>query len=342
MKSINATGRNLVELINEFLEAWKTFEASKAKNGWQVIPVSGFSNCSLMAGMAFPGHREGAIFNFEVTTLPRPELLPSGRGFSVEHVEVEGNKWIALAKSEDGSPDLYVAMLENLFRLLEDMVEIKGDVLLHSFLGRVSAWQEFMKKGRRNLTIESQTGLFGELSFLKDLLDLGLKEEAIKTWDGPLDGLQDFHIGFGAIEVKSTVSQDGFIAKIGSLDQLSDSTYKPLYLVGKKLAISPAGVSLPMLILEIRTGLAGDLSLLSNFESRLLRSGYLDMHSGAYDRLLVVEKSLMYEVDQDFPRLTPQLLNPLIKSARYEIDISSLPAKALDLKEMLNKVGVSI
>lgn len=331
-----------MKLINEFVDAWKTFEASKAQNDWQVIPVSSFMNCVLMAGMAFPGPREAAIFNFEVTTLPRAELLPSGKGFSVEYVEVEGKRWIALAKSEDGSPDLYVAMLENIFSLLEDAGATKGDVLLHSFLDRVSAWQDFMKKGRQSLTIESQTGLFGELSFLKDLLDLGLKEEAIKTWDGPLDGLQDFHIGFGAIEVKSTVSQDGFIAKIGSLDQLSDSTYKPLYLVGKKLGISPAGVSLPMIIDEIRTKLGGDLSLLSNFESRLLRSGYLDMHSGAYDRLLVIQKSLMYEVDQDFPRLTPQLLNPLIKSARYEIDISSLPAKALDLKEILNKVGVSI
>ena len=331
-----------MKLINEFTDAWKTFEASKAENGWQVIAVSGFSNCRLMAGMAFPGPREAAIFNFEGATLPRAELMPSGKGFSVEPVEIEGNKWIALAKSEDGKADLYIAMLENLFILFEDMGDIKGDGLLHSFLDRVSAWQEFMKKGRQSLTIESQTGLFGELSFLKDLLDLGLKDEAIKTWDGPLNGLQDFHIGFGAVEVKSTVSQDGFIAKIGSLDQLSDATYKPLYLVGKKLALSPSGMSLPALINEIRKALGDDQGLLQNFQDRLLRSGYLDAHSGAYDRLLRVEKSLVYEVDEYFPRLTPQLVNPLVKSARYEIDISSLPTKALDLKEILNKLGVSI
>lgn len=331
-----------MRLINEFTEAWKTFEASSAENGWQVIAVSGLPNCRMMSGVAFPGPREAAIFNFEGAILPRVELMPVGKGFSVEPVEIEGNKWIALAKSEDGNTDLYIAMLENIFRFLVDMGDIKGDSLLHSFLDRVSAWQDFMKKGRQNLTIESQTGLFGELSLIKDLLGLGLKEEAIKTWDGPLNGLQDFHIGFGAIEVKSTISQDGFIAKIGSLDQLSDSTYKPLYLVGKKLAISPNGISLPMLVDEIRNALAGDSSLLSNFESRLLRSGYLDMHSGAYDRLLVVERSLMYEVDEGFPRLTPQLVNPLVKSARYEIDISSLPVKALDLIEILNKLGVSI
>ena len=331
-----------MKLINEFSEAWKTFEASNAENGWQVIPVTSFSNCRLMAGIAFPGIREAAIFNFEAAILPRAELLPSGKGFSVEHVEIEGKKWLALAKSEDGNFELYVAMLENLFRLLEELGAVKGDILLHSFLERVSAWQDFMKRGRHHLTIESQTGLFGELSLLKDLIELGFKEEAIKTWDGPLNGLQDFHIGFGAIEVKSTISKDGFIAKIGSLDQLSDSTYKPLYLVGKKLALSPTGITLSMLIHEIRIALGGDLSLLSNFEGRLLRSGYLDMHSVAYDRLLVVEKSLMYEIDEGFPRLTPQMVNPLVKSAKYEIEISSLPAKALDLIEILNKLGVSI
>ncbi|WP_159077447.1 PD-(D/E)XK motif protein [Polynucleobacter rarus] len=331
-----------MKLINEFLGAWKTFEASTTENGWQVIPVTSFLNCRLLAGMAFPRLSEAAIFNFEIATLPRAELLPSGKGFSVEPVDIEGKRWLALTRSQDGKLDLYVAMLENLFELIEELSTVKGDILLHSFLDRVSAWQDFMKKGRQNLTIESQTGLFGELSFLKDLLGLGLKEGAIKTWDGPLNGLQDFHIGFGAIEVKSTISQDGFIAKIGSLDQLSDSTYKPLYLVGKRLALSPNGTTLPMLIDEIRIALAGDLSLLSNFESRLLRSGYLDTHSGAYDRFLVVEKSLMYEVDEDFPRLTPQLVNPLVKSARYEIDISSLPAKSLDIMEILNKLGVSI
>jgi hypothetical protein len=331
-----------VKLIDEFLESWKTFKSAKAENGWQVISVSGFPNCDLMAGLAMPMSREAAFFNFLDANIPRAELLPNGLGFAIEPIEMEGRIWLALTRKEQGISELYIAMLENLFDLLNGMSLSSGDALLNSFLERVAAWQDFMRQGRQILSIESQTGLFGELSFLKDLIDLGLKEEAIKTWDGPLDGLQDFHIGFGAIEVKSTVSQDGFIAKIGSLDQLSDSTYKPLYLVGKKLRISPAGLSLPMMIDEIRTELGGNLSLLSNFESRLLRSGYLDMHSGAYDRLLVVEKSLMYEVDQDFPRLTPQLLSPLIKSARYEIDISSMPAKALDLKEILNKVGVSI
>lgn len=331
-----------MELIKEFSEAWKTFQSSNAENGWQIIPVSSFPNCGLMAGMSFPECGQAAIFNFKATRLPRSEHLPRGKGFSVEYVESDGSRWIALVKTEQGSSELYTSMLENLFRFLEDMGDASGDVLLRSFLDRVSAWQDFMKKGKQTLTVESQTGLFGELFLLKNLVDLGLRDDAVRTWDGPLDGLQDFHIGYGAIEVKSTISQDGFIAKIGSLEQLSDSTYKPLYLVGQKLELSPLGLSLPMLVNELRLSLDGDGELLSNFESRLLRAGYIDSHSDAYDRLLVVGKSLMYEVDNSFPRLTPQLVNPLVKSARYEIDISSLPSKPLDLKQILNKLGVSI
>lgn len=331
-----------MKLINEFKDAWNTFEASNSENGWQVISVSTLPNCRLLAGMAFPGSRVAAIFNFERTTLPRAEYLPRGKGFSVDPVEIEGHSWIALTKVEGANYDLFVAMLENLFKMIGDLGNVSGDILLHSFIDRVSAWQDFMRRDHQNLSIESQTGLYGELSFLKDLLELGLKSEAIKTWDGPLNGLQDFHIGFGAIEVKSTVSMDGFIAKISSLDQLSDNTYKPLYLVGKKLSISANGVSLPMLIEEIRSFIKNDQTLLSEFEARLVRSGYLDVHSAVYDRLLVVEESLMYEVNEDFPRLTPQLVNPLVKSAKYEIDISSLPSRALDLKEILNKVGVIV
>ena len=331
-----------MKLIDEFIEAWKTFKGAKAENGWQVIPVSGFPNCNLMAGLAMPTSREAAFFSFLDANIPRAELLPNGMGFAIEPIEMDDRIWLALTRNEQGMADLYVAMLENLFDLLNGMSSSSGDALLHAFLERVAAWQDFMKKGSSLLTIESQTGLYGELSLLKDILDLGLVAEAVRTWDGPLNGMQDFHVGFGAIEVKSTVSTTGFIAKIGSLDQLSDSTFKPIFLIGKRLSISDDGVSLSMLIDSIRSQLRNNPSSANDFEARLIRSGYLDIHAKAYDRLLKVQDSLMYEVDDDFPRLTPQLVNSFIKSARYEIEISSLPSKALDLKEILNKVGVSV
>jgi hypothetical protein len=329
-----------VRLIDEFKRAWRTFGGVKQVVGWQVIPVTSFKNVGLMAGLAALGLREAAFFNFSGATLPRPELLPSGKGFSLEYIEMEGRHWIVLTRSQEGIADLYISMLENLFKLLDELHGNSGNTLIQIFLDRVSAWQDFMSAGQKHLGIESQTGLYGELLFLKSLLDIGLKDEAVKNWDGPLRGLQDFHIGFGAVEVKSTVSQDGFIAKIGSLEQLSDSTFSPIFLVGQKLSINSGGISLPILIESIREELKDEPALKNNFDTRLMRSGYLDTHSSIYDRELHLMDSLMFEVDSSFPKLTPESVSPHIRSARYEVDISTIASKKLDLKEILNRLGV--
>jgi len=330
-----------VRLIDEFKKAWSTFGGVKRDVGWQVIPVTSFKNVALMAGLAMPGPREAAFFNFSGATLPRPELLPSGKGFSLESIEMEGCNWIVLTRSQEGIKDLYISMLENLFKLLDELDGNSGNTLIQIFLDRVAAWQDFMSTGQKHLGIESQTGLYGELLFLKSLLDIGLKDEAVKNWDGPLRGLQDFHIGFGAVEVKSTVSQDGFIAKIGSLEQLSDSTFSPIFLVGQKLSTSTGGTPLPILIESIREGLKDEPALRNNFDTRLMRSGYLDAHSSIYDRPLHLIDSLMFEVDSSFPKLTPESVSPHIRSARYEVDISTITSKKFDLKEILNRLGVS-
>ena len=329
-----------MRLIDEFKSAWTTFGGVKQDVGWQVIPVTSFKNVALMAGLASPSSREAAFFNFIGATLPRPESLPSGKGFSLESIEMEGCSWIVLTRSQEGIKDLYISMLENLFKLLGELDGNSGNSLIQIFLERVSAWQYFMSAGQKHLGIESQTGLYGELLFLKSLLDIGLKDEAVKNWDGPLRGLQDFHIGFGAVEVKSTVSQEGFIAKIGSLEQLSDSVYSPIFLVGQKLSTSSGGISLPMLIDSIREGLKDEPALKNNFDTRLMRSGYLDAHSSIYDRPLHLIDSLMFEVDSSFPKLTSESVSPHIRSARYEVDISTITSKKFDLKEILNRLGV--
>lgn len=331
-----------MELIEELKNTWRTFRGGANNNGWQLIPVTSFKNCYLMAGMELPGSKEGVLFNFLGANIPRVELLPNGKGFNLRPILIDGKSWISLTKTEEGIAELFISMLENIFKLLQETDYKNGDTLLHLFLDRVAAWQDFMSKGLKPLSIESQTGLYGELTLLKNLLDLGLKEEAVKTWDGPLNGLQDFHIGFGAIEVKSTISQDGFIAKIGSLDQLSDSVYKPIYLVGQKLAISPNGKTLPALVHEIQEQLVYDLILKNSFDSRLMRYGYIEEHSSAYDRNLILIDSLMFEVNGDFPKLTPELVNPVIRSAKYEIEISGIPSMQLNLSHILKSFGVNI
>ena len=62
----------------------------------------------------------------------------------------------------------------------------------------------------------------------------------LDAWQGPLNGLQDFFIGTGAIEVKATIAPQGFPAKISSLDQLDETQRQPLFLAGVRLALGLA------------------------------------------------------------------------------------------------------
>ena len=78
--------------------------------------------------------------------------------------------------------------------------------------------------GTAYLSQEAEVGLFGEMVVLKALLEAGVPVEVVlNAWQGPLDGLHDFLIGSGAIEVKTTLSTNGFPATVNSLEQLDES-----------------------------------------------------------------------------------------------------------------------
>lgn len=79
--------------------------------------------------------------------------------------------------------------------------------LLRVLTGRVGAWQEFMRKGTQVLSPEAEIGLIGELMLLRAIIDAGsFLGSRRRSWVGPLDGIQDFELGTGALEVKATLS----------------------------------------------------------------------------------------------------------------------------------------
>jgi hypothetical protein len=71
---------------------------------------------------------------------------------------------------------------------------------------------------------------------LRAIINAGVPSAlAIESWVGPLDAIQASALGTGALEVKATLSAVGFPAKIGSLEQLDDSTRQPLFVAGVRL-----------------------------------------------------------------------------------------------------------
>jgi hypothetical protein len=212
--------------------------------------------------------------------------------------------------------------------------------LLRVFLGRVRAWQEFMRKGAQALSPEAEIGLIGELSILSALIIAGLPAHvAAEGWVGPLDGIQDFEIGTGALEVKATISNVGFPARIGSLEQLDNSTRQPLYIVGARLRQTTLGKNLPDFIDATRSLISDDNQAQQLFSDRLISAGYFDAHADRYPRRFELAGMRVLEIVEGFPRMTHGTVPSGITRAVYDIDLDKVHGENIELAKALNKLG---
>jgi hypothetical protein len=328
--------------------AWRALAGEGITEGWRTIPIEPTGAHRLLAGRHFPGNEEAILVGFNSVHLPPDGQLPQGQGFRVERVrhKISGDAhaWIALSRQSVGSLDMFARMAEDVVGMLEVYGHVDDQTLFQLFLGRIKAWQEFMHQARAEvLGPEAETGLAGELCFLKSLLETGLSAaRALDGWQGPLDGLHDFLLGLGAIEVKSTVATHGFPATIGSLEQLDASLVSPLFLAGVRLVSNDGGMTLQEIIDDILHGLGDSPDAQGKFESLVLRAGFLRAFSDRYRRRFSLVDTRIVLIDEDFPALTQNNVNPAIRKARYEMDIDLVTAPHIGVGQALEELGVLI
>jgi hypothetical protein len=329
--------------INEELAgAWRALAGgAQAGDGVRSIAVSGLDRSRLQAARRFPGNREALLVGFESVALPPAATLPAATGFRVERIApgLPGD-WLALVREEEGGIELFSRMATDVVATLAASAAASHQRQMQLFLGRVRAWQQFMSRKRGALDPEAELGLAGELVCLARLIEAGLDAHAaVEGWCGPLDGLQDFEIGSGAVEVKSTLSQEGFPATIMSLEQLDDSTRQPLFILGCRFAIAEEGTTLCERVHELRLVLESDPAAAARFENALLHAGYVDAHAEHYTRRLVVPELRFVRVDETFPRLVAGNVPAAIRRARYELDLDATGAPAFIIDEVLKQTG---
>lgn len=328
---------------NEFELAWGSLDAAENANGWRTIAVTPAGPCRLAAGRHFPGREEALLVGFSNVTVPVAEKLPDGGGFNVERVDPfgDGQTWLALSRKASGNAELFLTMVCDVAGSLDEETAPAGSLQVRHFLGRVRAWQEFMRKGMQSLSVEAEIGLVGELAVLSAVLALGLTPTTcVKAWVGPLDAAQDFELGTGAIEVKATVSATGFPAKIGSLEQLDDSIRQPLFLAGVRLRQTADGYSLPESVDGLRVMISGDAEAERIFLERLIAVGFFDIHADHYVRRFALIGIRIMQVGEEFPRLTTSNIRIGITRAIYEIDFDRVDGEVLALDRALKLLGV--
>lgn len=329
--------------IEDFMLVWQALSGDALSQGWQTLALPSAGACTLLAGRHFPGNEEALLVGFETIALSAKQKLPEGRGFLVAPADPygDGKAWLALTRKPEGSLTLFADMVRDVADALDSEADQGEAKQLSALLRRVRAWQNFMSKSQQPLLAKDVLGLVGELTFLHRLLKAGLAASvAVAAWVGPRDYEQDFVLGSGAVEVKATLSTNGFPVKIGSLAQLSDAEYAPLFVAGVQLAVNDEGKTLPAFVEAVTEALAHDKYAYSQFTDQLLLAGYHPSHADRYSQCFTEQDFRLLAVDKGFPRLVPGNVPEGIREVSYEIDLDKVQGRSVALSDALQQLGV--
>jgi hypothetical protein len=330
--------------IEEFAVAWEALSGKEDGTGWRCIAVSPTGPCSLLAARRFPGNEQAILAGFRTAKAPPKELMPEGVGFEVAREDPygDGSTWIALTRKDAGSEEMFAEIVQDVVGTMDAVSEAGEEVILRTMLSRVRAWQEFMRKTPRGLSPEAEVGLAGELSVLGMLLDAGISAaSAVEAWLGPVGGVKDFELGTGSIEVKSTLSNNGFPAKINSLEQLDDSFRSPLYLVGMRFSLAAGGSTLGEIATCLIERLSHGSGAASAFVDSLLAAGLPPAQFNNYIRRFVLVSCRILEVREGFPRFVPSGVAEAVRRVYYELDLDKITDHELDIVEALERLGIA-
>jgi hypothetical protein len=280
----------------------------------------------LSAAMLKPDDSPALLLELPVGVSIDPDQLAKSDAIAVTTTgDGDGVRAIQLTLVDPRFEDTFLTLASDLaVRVLATPTAEDGARSLVHNLGR---WLRFLKRRKVDLlSTDRQTGLYGELATIADLLfDCMDPGQALRAWTGPNGTYQDFQLGRLAIEVKTLSATQPQQLHIETERQLDDRGLNALvlahYMVERK---RDAGRSLPDLVDEIREGLTGDEMGREHFDDLLFEVGYLDVHAHLYAQHGYTSRGdSYYRVGTGFPRITEGELPSGVGAVRYLIDVSA-------------------
>lgn len=234
--------------------------------------------------------------------------------------------------------------------LLEKFATVAKDIAFHcsSYTGihlflktqeRIKSWANFLKPSRAGLTHSEFVGFFGEMYVLSEYFMQAVSPgDSVRAWIGPEGKKQDFTFNNSAIEVKTTLSGDQQTIKISSLDQL-DKVTSELYLM-RVVAVPSSdgtGFNLCGLYEKCLESIAHNVvaeGLFLQKASLLYGKASESQLKGCY----VVVNVSIFNVDDEFPKITCDDVDLAIRDVKYEIVVGALSdfEVATDIKEIIS------
>jgi hypothetical protein len=214
-------------------------------------------------------------------------------------------------------------------------------VTAHRCLDR---WRELLESGDQSpLTQKDLAALCAELLLLERLANGGVPP--VGLWLGPDDAPHDFVCGPVDFEVKSTLMTHRREVSVNGLTQLEETPGSKLYLWWIRLRPSPGrGISVPELVARLIERGAEQHAFLKKLRKRNYDRADSDRYSAL--RFEVIDSAL-YQVNDEFPRLTTKSLTHVLPTSvtrvDYVINLDSdnpKPMGAADAEALFNSVKV--
>lgn len=278
------------------------------------------------------------VLRTPLTGKPVPDLA-TYQHISAEAIYWNDAQWVELRIEGEMITDAYPVLCS-----IADRIQLQSLDFRTAVTGALSSLHELLA-GAQRLSEQQEIGLFGELLLVKHLLGTMATAEAMASWRGPEGEEHDISLSDGDVEVKSTTAEER-CHWIGDVRQLEPTIGRRLWLLSIQLTeAGVGGSSLSDLIDELRALLAAGTSL-EEFERKLDAVGWRDDTANLYvRRLRLRSKPECYEIDGDFPAITPQRLaaagldQSRFVQIRYMIDLNGLKA-ASDVPEFLSTMSI--
>lgn len=281
--------------------------------------------------------RISAVFPFDETQWNR---LKDIKIETLTDEKDKSKKFLLILLLNKQHKDIFSTLCEDLiFGVSEVSTEL---TLVEKLLERLAKWQSlFEKVGKQGLSDESQRGLYGEIYFLRFLLNnITDKNYCLKSWLGPEKSIQDFQYSNWAVEVKTTHGNNHQKIHITSERQLDDSIIEKIFLFHLSLDVRVGnGESLNILIDEV-SELLNENTMASNlFKLKLLESGYYDIHKPQYDeRGYTIRQENLYRVSGNFPRIMENQIPIGVGDVRYSIVLSESEEWRINHETLLEEI----
>lgn len=311
--------------INDIYNSWENLPLADDSNSLKLYPCS-------MQELIYPAFFSKDHLGSYLFLFPMPERVSSQesypeeiQGCSTELVKIHGRDYFLLSLPDNDYWSIFKYLCREIFHDLQENAYRKNDTLLRQLSALLKKFSQFFKSTPLHFSREQAIGLWGELSFLKNiLLSRFSPDEALLCWKGPTADDKDFVMPHTLVEVKTTESTDNKRISISNLKQLSEESGKDLYIclnVIQETDEGAGGVTLRSLVSSIRTVLENANDAIVVFNALLSMSGYQES-SPLASKAYKCETREYYRVDNSFPRLTPLNIPYGVIAAKYTVDLA--------------------